>query len=617
MRRSTLLENSRLILVSPWLATAAISLLTLIIVVFAANNLTREKQHLTESLLRKGRDTILFVGANIRAQTMMGAPDRKQLQILLEQATEDPGIAFIALAGRDGVILAHSDPTKVGGTIDRPGEGTASGRMLWRTLPGQANGEEIFEVEAPFLPFEAGEGRGRRHMRMQNMMQRWLHEMDPAAPPFTENGQPPPPPFPRSFPASPEASAGRPTDSADLTITIGLGMKDLAGSIRQNYYQIIIMSVILLIVVLAGWLSLFIAQSYRLTRQSLVHMEAFTNLLISRLPVGIIATDKADAIKTMNQAAASITGIDPATAIGRTPDAVLPETIASLFRGNDTPATSDLTIERQSDQAREISAASVPVIDAEGENRGHVLLLHDLTNLKTLERQLRRHDRLIALGKMAAGVAHEVRNPLSSIKGFATLLAGHFPTDSEEGKTAGLLVREVDRLNRAITELLDYTRPLPLKKVPTDLAALAADALSLMKPEATSLGVICFIDTAQGDWILEVDPDRMRQVLLNLYLNALQAMPTGGTLTVAVGPGSTSGRLALSVIDSGCGIAPENLERTLDPYFTTKAEGTGLGLAIVAKIIDEHNGTITVTSRLGEGTTMTVELPTTATCSNA
>jgi two-component system sensor histidine kinase HydH len=238
-----------------------------------------------------------------------------------------------------------------------------------------------------------------------------------------------------------------------------------------------------------------------------------------------------------------------------------------------------------------------------------VLLLNDVTEQRRLERRLRRQERFVALGKMAAGVAHEVRNPLSSIKGLATILGGKFPVGSQEEESARVLVREVERLNRAITELLDFARPLPLRPQPLAVRRLLEDSLALVRTDAQALGIEIRIEVPDGLPLLAADPDRLNQVLLNLYLNAIQAMEAGGTLTVTASLAADGRRLILAVEDTGSGLEAGDLDRVFDPYFTTKAAGTGLGLTMVQKIVEEHGGQTAVTSEPGRGTRVVVELP--------
>ena len=256
--------------------------------------------------------------------------------------------------------------------------------------------------------------------------------------------------------------------------------------------------------------------------------------------------------------------------------------------------------------------SSLPVFNQDSNFMGRVLLMYDLSELKRLEKEIQRHDRLVALGKMAAGVAHEVRNPLSSIKGFATLLGSKFKDGSQEHEAADLLVHEAERLNRSITELLNYARPTTLKKEQINLGDLVSSSLKLISSDAQALGVKTSLETDPDVPDITADRDRINQVLLNLYLNGLQAMEDSSRekeLKVSVHFDDTEGRIRINVQDNGKGIPQESIDKVLDPYFTTKPEGTGLGLALAYKIIDEHDGTIRFKSTEGQGTTVIVTLP--------
>jgi len=256
--------------------------------------------------------------------------------------------------------------------------------------------------------------------------------------------------------------------------------------------------------------------------------------------------------------------------------------------------------------------SSLPVYNQYSAFMGRVLLMYDLSELKRLEKEVQRHDRLVALGKMAAGVAHEVRNPLSSIKGFATLLGSRFKEGSREHEASNLLVQEAERLNRSISELLNYARPAALRKEAVDLGEIVDLSLKLISSDAKALGVNISLSVEPDLPLISVDKDKVNQVLLNLYLNGLQAMEqsaAGKELKVSVSHNTEENVLVLEVLDTGCGIPQDELDKVLDPYFTTKSDGTGFGLALAYKIIDEHRGSIRFSSIVGKGTTVTVSLP--------
>lgn len=227
--------------------------------------------------------------------------------------------------------------------------------------------------------------------------------------------------------------------------------------------------------------------------------------------------------------------------------------------------------------------------------------------LGTIEKELQRSERLAALGKMAAGVAHELRNPLSSIKGLAVVLRAGFTADSREAETADILVKEVERLNRSIGELLDYARPEQLKRRPASIPRIIDKTVSLVQGDAQSYGIAIDFDTRDNLPKIPVDSDKMNQVFLNLFLNSIQAMEQGGRLTVRTAVIKRT--IVISIGDTGVGISEENMGRIFDPYFTTKSDGTGLGLAMSAKIVEEHGGRIEISSVLGKWTEVRVILP--------
>ena len=223
-----------------------------------------------------------------------------------------------------------------------------------------------------------------------------------------------------------------------------------------------------------------------------------------------------------------------------------------------------------------------------------------------LEEEVARQERLAALGTLAAGVAHEIRNPLSSIKGFATYFGAKFEPGSQDRELAEVMVGEVDRLNRVVSELLELTHPAELRLAATVPADLLSHALKLVEGDCLAKGIAIETRFAEVGPVL-LDADRVLQALLNLLLNAIQAMPKGGTLRVSAQP--VRDRLEMRVADTGCGIPPEDLERIFDPYFTTKNQGTGLGLATVRTIAQAHGGRVRITSEPGRGTEVTLDLP--------
>ena len=232
-----------------------------------------------------------------------------------------------------------------------------------------------------------------------------------------------------------------------------------------------------------------------------------------------------------------------------------------------------------------------------------------LREVKALEAEMERGERLATVGNMAAAVAHELRNPLNAVSmGIQRLRVEFEPVPREEYlRMVDLVQGEVRRLNTIVEEFLSLARPMSLKREPIIVAALLEDVLGLVESEARGAGIAVVREIPAGLPVLHADRDRMKQVLLNLVLNAIQAMPSGGTLEIGVA--AAGGTLTVTVADTGSGIAPDLLPKVFEPYVTTKTKGLGLGLAIVRRIVEAHGGTIEAESEPGRRTSFRVALP--------
>ena len=229
------------------------------------------------------------------------------------------------------------------------------------------------------------------------------------------------------------------------------------------------------------------------------------------------------------------------------------------------------------------------------ERESHQRQVRAENEVRRLASEMRRKEKLAAMGTLAAGVAHEIRNPLSSIKGYATYFGQRFPENSEDRKAAEVMVQEVNRLNRVISDLIGLSRPSDIKPRPLCLENIIAHVLRLIEKDAEQRRVTLRFRTSRHVPKIWVDSERMRQALLNICLNALDAMPQGGQLTLALATGRQ--RVCLIVKDTGTGIQADAMPHIFDPYYTTKGHGTGLGLPMAHKIIEAHHGMIGVYSR--------------------
>jgi two-component system sensor histidine kinase HydH len=449
--------------------------------------------------------------------------------------------------------------------------------ITWRIVTAPEG--RTFEVYHRFQPLTPGNMPGHEHMmRRHGMMM----------------GRRPPP-----------------AEERREIILAGLDVTPFEEARREDIRNTVIISAVLLLLGFGGLVSMFWAQSYRTTRKTLQDTSAFADEVVSNLPVGLIATDRNGKIAFFNDAAETITGKRAAAAMGKDPDAVLPSCWCGLKEQLEAGGP---VLEKEMECAfaerRQVPLAvsAARIVNEEGQFVGNIIILRDLGEIRRLQEEIRRQEKLAALGGLAAGVAHEIRNPLSSIKGIATYFGSRAEAGSQDREAAEVMVQEVDRLNRVITELLEFARPSELRLQPVELAPLLAHSVRLIEQDARTRQIEVQLENESEPMQVALDPDRFSQCLLNLYLNAIESMDRGGRLTVKSRQAS-GGEVRIEIADTGSGIAPERLSQIFDPYFTTKSKGTGLGLAIVHKLIEAHNGRIKVRSTPGAGSVVTIFLP--------
>jgi two-component system sensor histidine kinase PilS (NtrC family) len=255
---------------------------------------------------------------------------------------------------------------------------------------------------------------------------------------------------------------------------------------------------------------------------------------------------------------------------------------------------------------------SVPFTDKEENQVGVIINFKDLTQLIRMKAELKKADRLAAIGELSAHIAHEVKNPLASISGSVQLISQGGEVSMADRKLLDIIERETERLNTLINDFLAYARPTQPTKIPLTLRQLINDLKSLLSADPRFRDVSISNKCPEKFTVL-VDHDQMRQVFWNLLLNAAEAMPMGGTITIdvvrKVVDSHGNGMVNITIADTGKGMDRDDMKRVFEPFFTTKSNGTGLGLATVYRIIESHGGTIFVDSALNCGTTFTICLP--------
>jgi two-component system sensor histidine kinase HydH len=404
----------------------------------------------------------------------------------------------------------------------------------------------------------------------------------------------------------------RSIDDSPKIIFVGLDMTAIEESHRADIRHALIMGLILLLVGFAGITLLFLFQSYRAARTSLSRIKAFSDNVVENMPIGLIALDAQQRIVAFNHTAEALMQLSLNDAVGKSADKVLPP---ELWAEVNNSKIHNQVIEKEMDctvgsgQLIPLEIGASLLTDEKGTHLGCVILFKDLTEVRALRLEIERSRRLASVGRLAAGVAHEIRNPLSSIKGFATYFKQRYQDVPEDRQTADIMIQEVDRLNRVVGQLLEFARPISVSRKSTSFKDLMADSIKLIQQQALDKQIVIKTRNSAKSSEINIDPDRISQVLLNLYLNAIEAMEPGGRLQIDIFDNQETGQLSIRVADTGKGIAKADLVQIFDPYFTTKSSGTGLGLAIAHNIIEAMGGIIEVKSEVDVGTTFTLRLP--------
>jgi two-component system, NtrC family, sensor histidine kinase PilS len=371
----------------------------------------------------------------------------------------------------------------------------------------------------------------------------------------------------------------------------------------------------LVVAIVAGGL----AERFRETREALEvqrkdlrDLQAFKDLIFQSVGTGLIALDRAHRVTAFNRAAEQITGLSTAEAVGRPAREVLGDAVrleaieAAITRSPGTSTRQETTLRRRDGAAVPARLTFSALTSGDGTGLGLIAACEDLSVIREMESRMRQADRLATLGRMAANIAHEIRNPLASLTGAIEALAGLGSTEDERNRLRSIVLRESDRLNDIITAFLDYARPAPLARATVNVPDVLHEILVLLelRPMPANIKVVRQFPAVLR-W--DLDAQQFRQAVWNLCLNAAEAMPDGGELVV--GAAVAAGELDVWVSDTGDGIPPAELAHVFEPFYSTKTGGSGLGLALVHRIATEHGGRVDARSEPGFGTTLTLTLP--------
>jgi two-component system sensor histidine kinase HydH len=559
--------------------------LLVIVVLFTLRNINAQNERMEEFTSRQGVAVIRTLEAGTRTGFMEGDWGIEHLQLLIEQAAKDPDVEWAGLINSDGIIVAHSEPAKIGlrllmgkemntvKTVIRTGEPLSFKVNL-------SDGRTIFEIWKPFTPFPDQIAQTEIVARHTRIGKELLDVFD------REQKQ---------------------------VLFLGLKMDRFKEIRHQDIMLAIFMGAVLFIIGSAGIYFVFVVQNAYLVRRTLDEMRTYTRNVLESMANGLITVDRSLCVATFNPTALEIMGKTKEDVAGRPISELLPleNEIKKVLSDSESILEKEvkITSERKGKDFLFLSVSPLKEPDSHIA-RGAVIILRDVTMIRELEQKVILSEKFAALGRLSAGVAHEIRNPLNSIRGFIQYFQKKLSLEEEDYRYTDLMITEVDRLNRVISKLLAFSKPREPRLSIRSPYEILDHCIRVIEREAQGEGLELIRTTCADEMpLVLMDTDQITQVFLNILINAVEATPKGGKIFVKCEM-DEPGRLRIAVEDTGEGIPKENIDKLFDPFFSTKKKGTGLGLAIVKSIIEAHDGEIDVESEPGRGTRFIITLNT-------
>ncbi len=523
----------------------------LLVAIMFSRDYNREKTYLEEIFLQKG-------GYYLRALEMFSRFDNETndwAQVaerlwnhLNEESTE---IILLAVSNEKGELLAHQGPVSISRQdIENYGPvymGKGPEPVKWRLV--KTNGEEFFLTYRKYFQPQNKNHKGKQHN---------MHAMEKTQ------------------------SADHLKQCDNIYLWVGFDMARFNESSRARVRTTALFIGLLGLGGLGGLLALIWAYRSRLSINLYEESRAMASEIIGRLPLALIIEDKEGRIREVNQAAITLFALSKEELLGQT----LSNITSGLMPQEESLSGCELEFLLKGGRQAQVSIYAGPILSAQNRHLGRVVLLEDLGELGRLKSELAKGERLAALGKMAAGLAHEIRNPLGAISGLAQHLLNKIPAEAE---ALEVMKTSADRLNRSISDFLDYAKPLGLTKVKLNLTELLNKLKILLTHETKSQSVAMDFKCPPEVWI-RGDETLLSQAFLNIILNAFDSMASQGSGRLRVILSKEDNVATLRFHDSGPGFSAELLAHPFVPYFTTRAEGTGLGLPLVEKTITAHEG---------------------------
>jgi len=535
-------------------------LLMVLIGISTLRNLDRQEKTALNFLHRQAMAVLDSLEAGARAGMVMPMWGEEAIRSLIQETGKNEDIAYVYLYDEEGMIVHHSDPIQ-NGRRTRWKPPFSDGNQVKSRVRELTDGSHVYEVAKRFSPYSGSAPLpgDRSTIAHGHMMGVQLHR--------------------------------------DTVIVLGLRMTAFEEAHTADLHHALIMAAILMALGSGALFFIFVIQNYYLVDKTLKQTQDYTAQVVASMANGLLSVDPQGKVVSFNRLALEMLGLEESNIEGMN----LREVLDFEASGIDDTLTRcipvlDREIQHRSGSGERVplGLSATPILNGDAVCRGAVIILRDLREIKRLEEKIRRSEKLAAVGKLAAGVAHEIRNPLSSIRGFAQFLRHALSENPKEQEYAEVMVTEVDRINKVVTDLLTFSSPMKAEPASINIGELIKHAVRLVEADAKGRGVEIQSEVSPDLTEVELDANQMTQALLNLLLNAIQMSEGGGK--VKVGAAMDRAGLRLWVEDDGPGISMEHTDKIFDPFFTTRDKGTGLGLAIVHSIVESHRGDIRVES---------------------
>jgi len=553
----------------PALSILAVVILMLILISISTyRNLERQEQTVLKFVHQQGLAILHTLEAGARAGMIMPEWEEDSIENLILETGKNENIAYVYLIDSQDIVIHHSNPSfESMSSAWRPqldNEDQVQSRVRKLT-----DGTQVYDLAKRFSP-------------RQSLLMNYDHKD------MMDHGK---------NIASHQHS--------DNIIILGLKMTAFEEARRSDIHHAMIMAAILVALGSGALFFIFVIQNYYLVDRTLKETRDYTRQVVANMANGLLSINPEGRIVSYNLLAMELLGLKETELKGLDLRSIIDFNATGI---DDTLSQSKPILERallhksKSGTVIPMTLSVTPILDEKNTCTGAVIVLRDSREIKRLEEKVRHSEKLAAIGELAAVVAHEIRNPLSSIKGFARFLAHSLSDRTREKEYAEIMVKEVDRINSVVNDLLTFARPLEPELASTDLFELIEHTVRLLETDARSrnIKIRSKINPDLNSFLL--DANQITQALLNLMLNALQEVDDGGTVEVGANINESGTRLHIWVEDDGPGIPNDKKKKIFDPFFTTRKKGTGLGLAIVHKIVENHSGELQVESPL-PGTT--------------